>query len=50
MEILETVTGLTEKEIKTFYLSAIETLVDFGINEDEARKIVQESFRETLGL
>lgn len=50
MTTLELKTGKTEKEIKALYLSAIETLVDFGATEEQARKIVKETFKETLGL
>ena len=50
MTILKAKTGKTEKEIKALYLSAIETLVDFGATEDKAREIVKETFKETLGI
>jgi len=50
MTTLQNVTGKTEKEIKTIYTSAIETLVGFGATEEQARKIVKETFRETVGL
>ena len=50
MTTLTTVTGRTEKEIKALYLSAIEILVDFGATESQAREMVQETFKETLGL
>lgn len=50
MKNLTTATGKTEKEIKALYLSAVETLVDFGATEEQAREIVKETFRDTLGL
>ncbi len=50
MKNLTTTTGKTEKEIKALYLSAIETLVDFGMNKEDARQMVKETFRETVGL
>lgn len=50
MKNLTAVTGKTEKEIKAFYLAAIETLVDFGATEDQAREMVKETFKETIGL
>ena len=50
MITLLNLTGKTEKEIKALYLSAIETLVDFGMNEVEAREMVKETFKQTLGL
>ena len=50
MKSLTTTTGKTEKELKAFYIAAIETMVDFGMNEKEARQVVQETFRETVGL
>jgi len=50
MKNLTTVTGKTEKEIKALYLSAIETLVDFGATEEQAREMVKETFKETVGL
>ena len=48
MKNLNTITGKTEQEIKAIYLSAIEMLVDFGATEQEAREMVQGSFRDTL--
>ena len=50
MENLTTITGKTEKEIKAIYLSAIDTLIAFGMQEPEARETVRETFKETLGL
>jgi len=50
MKNLELTTARTKKEIKALYLSAIETLVDFGATEEQAREIVKETFKETLGL
>jgi hypothetical protein len=50
MTTLTNATGRTENEIKALYLSAIETLVDFGMNEVEAREMVKETFRETLSI
>ena len=44
MKNLTTTTGKTEKEIKALYLSAIETLVDFGMNKEDARQMVKETF------
>jgi hypothetical protein len=42
MTNLTAITGKTEKEIKT--------LVNFGATESQAREIVQETFKDTLGL
>ena len=50
MKTLENKTNKTSEEIKALYLSAIETLVDFGATEEQARKMVQETFKETVGL
>lgn len=50
MTTLENVTGKTEKEIKALYVAAIETLVNFGIDEKEARQIARETFKETIGI
>lgn len=50
MKNLELTTGKTEKEIKALYLSAIETLVDFGATEEQAREIVKETFKEVFKL
>ena len=50
METLKKITGKTEKEIQVLYLSAIETLIHFGMQEPEARKVVRETFKQTLGL
>jgi len=50
MTNLEAITGKTEKEIQALYLSAIDALIAFGMQEPEARKIVRETFKETLGL
>ena len=50
MEATTTITGKTQKELKSIYLSAIETLVDFGATEKEARKIVKQTFKESVGL
>jgi len=50
MTNLEITTGKTEKEIKALYLSAIETLVDFGMNEEDARELTKQTFKETLGI
>jgi hypothetical protein len=50
MENLIKVTGKTEKEVKALYLSAIEMLVDFRATEGQARKMVKETFKETVGL
>lgn len=43
-------TGKTEKEIIAIYEASIETLIKFGCQEPEARKITRELFKETLGL
>jgi hypothetical protein len=50
MTNLTNLTGKTEAEIKALYLSAIDTLIAFGMQEPEARKTVRELFKETLGL
>ena len=50
MKNLTAAIGKTEEEIKALYLSAIDTLIAFGMQEPEARKTVREVFRETLGL
>jgi hypothetical protein len=48
MENLSTLIGKTDTEIKALYLSAIETLVDFGVNEKDARVIVKETFKQAV--
>lgn len=50
MKNLENLTGKSANEVKAFYLAAIETLVDFGATEEQAREMVKETFRETVGL
>tara|TARA_R110000744_G_scaffold222386_1_gene341310 strand:+ start:851 stop:1003 length:153 start_codon:yes stop_codon:yes gene_type:complete len=50
MKILTAVTGRTEAQINSLYLSAIETLVDFGATKEQAREMVKETLRETVGL
>lgn len=50
MKNLTTLTGKSVNEIKALYLSAIETLVDFGATEAQAREMVKETFKETVGL
>lgn len=50
MKNLTTLTGKTETEIKEFYLAAIDTVMEFGATEKEAREMVKETFKETLGL
>jgi hypothetical protein len=48
MKNLTAITGKTQEEIKALYLSAIETLVDFGATEEQARGIVRDTFNEVL--
>lgn len=50
MKNLTAITQKTESEIKALYLSAIEMMVDFGATPEQARKMVRETFKETLGL
>ena len=50
MTTLENLIGKTDKEIQALYLSAIDVLIEFGMQEPEARKTVRELFKETLGL
>jgi len=50
MKNLSNLIGKSENEIKAFYLAAIETLVDFGATETQAREMVKETFKETVGL
>jgi hypothetical protein len=45
---LENKTGETTEELKNIYLSAIDTLISFGATKEEAKKIVQETFKENV--
>ena len=49
MKKLEIRTGKAAT-IRTLYLSAIETLVDFGVPEDQAKAIAKETLRKTFDI
>jgi hypothetical protein len=50
MKTLEIKTGMTRVELEKFYINNVNKLISFGFSEDEAREIVQETLKETLGL
>ena len=50
METLEIKTGKTRVELEKFYIANIEVLMSLGYSEDKAKKLVQETLKETLGL
>ena len=48
---IQSVTGKTRKAVEEMYLAAINTLIiDFGMQEPEARSIVRDSLKDALGL
>lgn len=48
MSSIQTVTGKTRKENEKFYISAINVLMSLGYSEAEARKEVQEAYKEAI--
>lgn len=50
METIAKLTGMTVLELKNFYIQKINQAKAFGLNEDEARKLVQETLKKSLGL
>lgn len=50
MKELAELIGMTEVELKEFYLLYVNKSISMGFSEDEARSIVQEAFRKQLGL
>lgn len=50
MKTLEIKTGMTRTELEKFYINHVNKLIAFGFSENEAREIVQETLKKTLGL
>ena len=50
MKKLSELIGMTEVELKNFYLLQVNKAKAIGFSDLEARDIVQESFRKQLGL
>jgi hypothetical protein len=50
MKTLEIKTGMIRVELERFYINLVNKLIAFGLSEDKAREIVQETLKETLGL
>jgi hypothetical protein len=50
MTTLENKTGMTRKQLETFYTDKINFLMSLGLSETESRQMVQETLKETLGL
>jgi UDP-3-O-acyl-N-acetylglucosamine deacetylase len=50
MEYVAKLIGMTVEELKDFYIEKVNEARTFGFTEEEAKKIVQETFRKNLGL
>jgi hypothetical protein len=50
MKAIQKVTGKTRKELETIYTNAVKMLVQFGATPEQAREIVKQSFKDTMGL
>lgn len=48
MKTIAKMTGMTEEQIKAFYIQKTNQARLFGFSEKEAKKMVQETFREVL--
>lgn len=47
---LEKSTGMKREELEKFYIEKVNKAMSFGFSEEEAREIVQESLKKSLGL
>ena len=50
MEYVAKLIGMTVEELKDFYIEKVNQARAFGFSEEEAKKLVQETFRKKLGL
>jgi hypothetical protein len=50
MKNLATTIGMTENELKNFYLLQVNRAKALGFTDAEAKEIVKETFRKQLGL
>jgi hypothetical protein len=50
MKAIEKTTGKTRKELEIIYTNAVKMLVEFGSTPKQAREIVRQSFKDTMGL
>jgi hypothetical protein len=50
MKNLAELIGMTELELKNFYLFYVNKAKSLGFSDSEAKEIVQETFRKQLGL
>lgn len=50
METVAKLIGMTTEELKSFYIQKVNEAKSFGFTEEQAKQIVQETFRKNLGL
>ena len=50
MDIFKKVTGRTREEVEQIYITAVNFMIEMGATPEQARKIAEETLRETLGL
>ena len=50
MEYVAKLIGMTVEELKDFYIEKVNQARSFGFTEEEAKQLVQETFRKKLGL
>jgi DNA-binding transcriptional regulator YhcF (GntR family) len=50
MENVAKLIGMTVNELKSFYIQKVNEAKSLGFTEEEAKKIVQKTFRKNLGL
>jgi len=50
MKRLAEIIGMTEQELKEFYMSKVNKAMRFGLSEKDAKMLVIEVFRKQLGL
>jgi hypothetical protein len=50
MEYVAELIGMTVEELKAFYIEKVNQARSFGFTEEEAKQLVQETFRKKLGL
>jgi hypothetical protein len=50
METVAKLIGMTTEELKSFYIQKVNEARSFGFTKEQAKQIVQETFRKNLGL